>query len=196
MGIRTRPMSCKTATCISYQSAARQVPGRSRWLGWSGGTPGGTPSAGGAAPSAGSAAVALRLLRDGKDQLLLLALTQAGLECWQVRAWPAMTAGLAGTLANSLACIAWPTSRASGPCCCCLNATHGLACSPVPSLYNWPHMASCAFGLHCGIVYPILSVPTVILCDGPCPHANAKLACRAGPACGMAYEVLSVMPCR
>ena len=80
----------------------QQASGRSRWLGWSGGAPEGPrPSNGGAAPSAGND-VALRLLRSGRGGLLLLALTQAGLECWQVRAWLAMTVGLAGALAHGL----------------------------------------------------------------------------------------------
>ena len=81
----------------------QQASGRSRWLGWSGGGPEGPrPGNGGAAQSAGIDAVALRLLCSGRGGLLLLALTQAGPECWQVRAVPAMTAGLAGALARTL----------------------------------------------------------------------------------------------
>lgn len=121
----------------------QQAPGRSRWLGWSGGTPGGPrQSGGGAAPPDGSAAVALRLLHGGKGQLLLLALTQAGLETWQVRAWAAMTAGLAGALACS--------SRGLCAAACAQavlllpGATYGLECSPVPSLcatgLAWQHV--------------------------------------------------------
>ena len=118
----------------------QQAAGRSRWLGWSGGTPrdsqpsgdGASGTAGGTTPSAGSSAIALRLLRCDKGVLLLLALTQAGLECWQVWALLNGTAGMPRALASCSEGLFAASTRQGCAAAAGANAMPGGAgrCSP------------------------------------------------------------------
>ncbi|KAK9828131.1 hypothetical protein WJX81_008693 [Elliptochloris bilobata] len=118
----------------SGAASPAQAVGLGRWLGWSGGTLSGSRASGGAArgapgiaPAARGSVLALRLLPIGRQTLLLLALTQAGLECWQVPSggtgvllWTAASPGQGSVRLLDLALV--PLPNASLPAAAVLAA--------------------------------------------------------------------------